>query len=241
MNMEQTVQQCVDWCKGPRRPHIVVTVNAAILVAMRRQASLGQACRSADLIVADGVPVVWASKLAGTPLADRVAGVDLMQQLLDVGSKNELSVYFLGAKQCVVDKLVRICADRYPGVTIAGARNGYFRDDEHAKVVSEIRESGADVLFVGMPTPFKEEWCHQYKEQLGVPVQIGVGGSFDVLAGFVSRAPVYLQTLGMEWSWRLMMEPRKLWRRYLISNTAFVWLTMRTVLSNRLSASEMNH
>jgi N-acetylglucosaminyldiphosphoundecaprenol N-acetyl-beta-D-mannosaminyltransferase len=159
--------------------------------------------------------------------------VDLMGRLLEAGSERGLSAYFLGAKEEVVSKLAALCAERYPGLTVAGHRDGYFGREQHESIADEIRRLAPHMLFVGMPTPFLEIWCERYRERLDVPVIMGVGGSFDVHAGHVRRAPRWMQGVGMEWSWRLMMEPRKMWKRYLTTNSQFAWLAAREILSRR--------
>ena len=227
---EEAVARCLEWAEGPRAPHTVVTANAAILCAMRTDDALRAACRGGDLVVADGMPVVWTSRARGTPLPERVAGIDLMSRLLDTAGARGLRVYFLGARPEVVAELARRCALRHPGLVVAGARDGYFAPGEADAVVEEIRRAAPHFLFVGMPSPFKETWCERHRERLDVPVIMGVGGSFDVLAGFVRRAPVALQRCGMEWSWRLAMEPRRMWRRYLSTNSEFLALAARDVL-----------
>jgi N-acetylglucosaminyldiphosphoundecaprenol N-acetyl-beta-D-mannosaminyltransferase len=131
-------------------------------------------------------------------------------------------------------KLADICKARFPGLQIAGFRDGYFRTDEHEAIVDEIRASGAHILFIGLPSPFKEVWSERYRGRLQVPVILGVGGSFDVLAGFIMRAPRRLQSLGLEWLWRLMMEPRKLWKRYLSTNSEFLWRASCEVVTRRI-------
>lgn len=216
---------CSAWCRGERRPHTLVTLNAALIVMMRRDAELRRACEAGDLIVADGVSVVWASRLAGSPLPARIAGVDLMVRLLEAASRDRLRVYFLGARPEVVAEVARRCASDYPGLVVAGARDGYFGPGDHESVVAAVRAAGPHMLFVGMPSPFKEVWCERHRAALGVPLIMGVGGSFDVLAGRVRRAPRWVQRIGMEWSWRLLMEPRKMWKRYLVTNTVFLCLT----------------
>jgi N-acetylglucosaminyldiphosphoundecaprenol N-acetyl-beta-D-mannosaminyltransferase len=235
--MDVTVARCLEWCEGPRVSHTVMTVNAALLIMMRKDPALREACVRGDLIVADGMPVVWTSKLAGTPLAERVAGADLMPNLLRAASDRGLRVYFLGAKRAVVDALLAICQRDYPGLVVAGARDGYFGPADHEAIVEEIRTAAPHMLFVGMPSPFKEVWCERHRDRLEVPVILGVGGTFDVLTGTVKRAPRFLQSIGMEWSWRLMMEPRKMWKRYLTTNTEFIWTAGREALARRLGAS----
>jgi N-acetylglucosaminyldiphosphoundecaprenol N-acetyl-beta-D-mannosaminyltransferase len=233
LTISEVVEQALSWCRGERRPHTLMTVNAAVLVMMRKAAALAEACRAGDLIVPDGVPVVWASRLVGQPLRDRVAGIDLMARLLEAASAQRLRVFFLGAKEEVVQKLVAWCVSRHPGLVVAGYRNGYFKESDSPEVIEQIRQSGADILFVGMPTPFKEVWCEQHREALDVPLIMGVGGSFDVLAGFVRRAPLWMQNVGLEWFWRLSMEPRKMWKRYLVTNSLFIARTLLEAMRRR--------
>jgi N-acetylglucosaminyldiphosphoundecaprenol N-acetyl-beta-D-mannosaminyltransferase len=134
----------------------------------------------------------------------------------------------------VITKLVERSRAQYPGLEIAGFRDGYFGPDDQLNLVEEIRASGAHMLFVGMPSPFKETWCERHRKRLNVPVIIGVGGSFDVLAGFIRRAPRWMQSMGLEWFWRLLMEPRKLWKRYLTTNSEFIWFAAREIVARRL-------
>ena len=230
VGMQGAIDQCVAWCDGPRAAHTIVTMNAALICTMRRDEELRKACRGGDLIVADGVPVLWTSRLAGAPLPERVAGVDLTAKLLAEGSKRGLSVYFLGARKQVIEDLVRLCARDYPGLKVVGWRDGYFTAADHDSIVAEIARLAPQMLFVGMPSPFKEVWIERHRAALGVPVIAGVGGTFDVLTGHVRRAPRALQAIGMEWFWRLAMEPRKMWKRYLLTNTEFLALAVREVL-----------
>jgi len=232
--MKAAVERCVEWCRPPRTPHTVLTANAAILCMKRRDRALDAACRNADLVVPDGASVVWAARLAGAPLPERIAGVDFMVELLSAAARHRLRVYLLGARHEVVATLAERCERDHPGLVVAGWRDGYFGEAEHLAIVEEIRKSRADLLFVGMPSPFKETWCERHRRALDVPVIMGVGGSFDVLGGYIRRAPRWLQALGLEWFWRLCMEPRKLWKRYLLTNSEFLWLTLGLVARRRL-------
>ncbi|HEY3586941.1 MAG TPA: WecB/TagA/CpsF family glycosyltransferase [Myxococcaceae bacterium] len=236
-SMQSAVEQCLQWCSGPRASHTVITANAGVLCMMRRDPELQQACRSGDLVLADGMSVVWALRLASTPVPERVTGVDLMSRLLEAGAARGLRVFFLGAKEEVVRQMADSCAASYPGLVVAGFRNGYFSEADHPAVLEQIRQSRPDMLFVGMPSPFKEVFLERNRALLEVPILMGVGGSFDVLAGAVARAPSWLQAVGMEWSWRLLMEPRKMWKRYLTTNTEFLWTAGREALARRLGAS----
>ena len=240
-SMQAAVQRCLQWCAGPRTSHTVITANAGVLCMMRRDPELRQACRSGDLVLADGMSVVWALRLASTPVPERVAGVDLMSRLLEAGAARGLRVFFLGAKEEVVRRLADSCAASYPGLVVAGFRNGYFSEADHPAVLEQIRQSRPDMLFVGMPSPFKEVFLERNRALLEVPILMGVGGSFDVLAGTVARAPSWLQAVGMEWSWRLLMEPRKMWKRYLTTNTEFIWLVLREIRRSRARAVRAPH
>lgn len=233
--MGPVVEQCLAWCRAKRTSHVVITANASHLCMMRRDPVLSEACQAGDMAVADGMSVVWALKALGRPVPERVAGIDLMTNLLERGGREQLRVYFLGARRDVVEALVRLCAERYPGLVVAGYRDGYFKAAESESIVNEVRACAPHMLFVGMPSPFKETWCERHRDRLSVPVIIGVGGSFDVLAGYVQRAPRVVQKIGFEWAWRLMMEPRKLWKRYATTNTEFLWLVGREFITRRVS------
>jgi N-acetylglucosaminyldiphosphoundecaprenol N-acetyl-beta-D-mannosaminyltransferase len=232
--MDAAVARCLELCRAPRTSHTVITANASHLCMMRRDHELAQSCRAAHLTVADGMSVVWALRASGQAAPERVAGVDLMWRLLAAAGEHRLRVYFLGARREVVTALVQTARTQWPAIEIAGFRDGYFGPDDHMNIVEEIRASQPHLLFVGMPSPFKEVWCERHRERLNVPVIIGVGGSFDVLAGFIRRAPRWAQAAGLEWLWRLLMEPRKLWKRYLTTNCEFVWLAGREIVARRL-------
>ncbi len=231
--MRSAVERCLAWCAARRAPHTVVTANAAVLCMMREDPALRDACAAGDLVLADGMSVVWALRAARTPVPERVAGCDLMARLLEAGAPLRLRVFFLGAREEVVRALAEGCAARYPGLVVAGFRDGYFTAADHEAIVEEVRAARPDLLFIGMPSPFKEVFCERHRARLDVPVIMGVGGSFDVHAGFVRRAPMLFRNVGMEWAWRLLMEPRKMWKRYLTTNSRFVWEAGREIVGRR--------
>jgi N-acetylglucosaminyldiphosphoundecaprenol N-acetyl-beta-D-mannosaminyltransferase len=225
-----TMEETVTVVRGFLRcgaPHQHVCLNAAKVVELDRQPALAGAISSCSLVSVDGQAVVWASRFLRRPVPERVAGIDLFERLLAEAAGSGLRVYLLGARQDVVDDVVRIANRRFPGLVIAGARNGYWSDDEEARVVADIAAAHADLLFVALPSPRKELFLEGYGEALGVPFRMGVGGSFDVMAGRTARAPRWMQQIGMEWAYRLVQEPRRMARRYLIGNSAFVVLTLR--------------
>jgi N-acetylglucosaminyldiphosphoundecaprenol N-acetyl-beta-D-mannosaminyltransferase len=234
VTIDETVDRVFAWRnEAERKTHTIVTVNVAILMMMREDPRLTGAIDRADLVVIDGQPLVWTSRWLRSALPEKVSGVDLMQRLLAVGGDRRLSVYLLGTTQERLDALQRVIRERYPKVRIAGARNGFFGPEDTPEVIRGIREARADVLLVGMPAPFKEVWCEEHREELETPAVLGVGGAFVVVGGFVPRAPRFMQEAGLEWAWRLAMEPRKLWKRYLVTNTAFLTLLPRAVAKAR--------
>jgi N-acetylglucosaminyldiphosphoundecaprenol N-acetyl-beta-D-mannosaminyltransferase len=224
--MEEAIQHCLAIIRGDRRPRIIGTLNAALLVMAREDKRLGAALYNSELLLADGMPVYWIAWALGARSA-RVTGVDLMDELIRVADRQRLRLFFLGATPEVLRALIARVAEEHPGAVIAGSRDGYFPRERGQEVVREIRDSGADILFVGMPSPFKEVWCREHREALATPVILPVGGAFDVLSGFVRRAPRALQACGLEWLWRMMMDPRRLWRRYLETNPVFIALVAR--------------
>jgi N-acetylglucosaminyldiphosphoundecaprenol N-acetyl-beta-D-mannosaminyltransferase len=208
-----------------------MAINAAKLVAMQDDPKLCQIIDSCGLVNADGQSVVWASKLLGDPLPERVAGIDLMDALLQVSERRGYRVYFLGARAEVLERAVERLRARYPGLQVAGARDGYFADGEAPAVCDAIRASRADVLFVAMSSPRKEYFLGEYGPDLGAPFVMGVGGSIDVIAGMTRRAPRAWQRLGLEWLFRLLQEPRRMYRRYAVTNTRFIALVGIAILS----------
>jgi N-acetylglucosaminyldiphosphoundecaprenol N-acetyl-beta-D-mannosaminyltransferase len=189
-----------------------------------------------DVIVADGQSVVWASRVLRRPLPERVAGIDLFQRLLYMAELQARSVYFLGARPDVLERMVRRIRVQHPGLTIAGSRDGYYAADEAPAVADTIKGSGADLLFLGMTSPKKEIFVATHGARTGAKVVHGVGGSFDVLAGVVKRAPRVWQRAGFEWLYRALQEPRRLGRRYLTTNVAFVGLVAREWMRSVRSA-----
>ena len=210
-----------------------VAINAAKLVAMRDDPELQAIIGRCELVSADGQSVVWASRLLGDPLPERVPGVDLMRELLALAEGRGYRVFILGAKQEVLDKAAAVIAAEHPELVLAGMRDGYFSDAEDATVAEQVRAARPDILFVAISSPKKEYWLGQHGRSIGVPFVMGVGGSVDVLAGVTRRAPEAWQRLGMEWLYRLLQEPGRMWRRYLVTNTRFLRMLATEVATTR--------
>ena len=224
-----TVTEVVERCQEAivtRRRLMLGVLNAAKVVNLSNDALLRDSLLECDLLLADGQSVVWASGVMGEPLPERTAGIDIFEGLLDLAHEHGHRVFLLGATAEVMETLTGVVAERWPGLVLAGCRDGYFDDAESAVVAAQVRAAQPDMLFLGMTSPKKEIFLGQHGDSLGVPVLHGVGGSFDVLAGVTRRAPLAWQKVGMEWAYRLVQEPRRLWRRYLRTNTAFVRMTV---------------
>jgi N-acetylglucosaminyldiphosphoundecaprenol N-acetyl-beta-D-mannosaminyltransferase len=229
LDMSQTVGRIEEMiATGEFAQH--VAINAAKLVAMQRDPWMRDIIERCELVSADGQSVVWASKLLGDPLPERVAGIDLMQELLALAERRGLRVYILGAKREVLEAAAAKIRERHPAIELVGLRDGYFSDEEGAQVAEDIRATQADMLFVAMSSPKKEYWLGEHGRTAGVPFVMGVGGSIDVMAGITKRAPRAFQVLGLEWFYRLAQEPRRLWRRYLVTNVRFVRMVVRAKL-----------
>ncbi len=208
-------------------------VNAAKIVSMRSNDLLRDSVLSSDLILADGVSVVWAARMLGRPLPERVAGIDLMMGMLRRGNERGYGVFCLGATDGVLDAVAARLAVDYPNLRLAGRRNGYFSEEEEGEVAELVASAKPDILLVAITSPKKEKFLARWADRMGVPVCHGVGGSFDVYAGKVRRAPERWQRLGLEWLYRVMQEPRRLWRRYLTTNTVFCAMVLSELFKRR--------
>ncbi len=231
LTMEETLHLIDDSIRDKKSiQHIVV--NAAKLVHMQFDTELFQSVVASDIINADGMAVVWASELLGNPLPERVSGVDLMQELVILAAEKNYKIFFFGGKEEVVSEVVRKYTSVFGEEIIAGYRNGYFNKEQESDIADQIASSQADILFVAISSPTKEIFLNTYKDQLKVPFIMGVGGSFDVVAGKVKRAPVWMQNSGLEWFYRIMQEPGRMWKRYLTTNTLFIYYIFKERIQN---------
>jgi N-acetylglucosaminyldiphosphoundecaprenol N-acetyl-beta-D-mannosaminyltransferase len=235
LDMDATLRRCEELIDtgGPAQH---VAVNAAKLVALRRDSALRRAVEACTLVSADGQAVVWASRLLRDPLPERVAGIDLMERLLEVAARRGYRVFVLGARERVLATALERIRDGHPGLTLSG-HEGHFPDGDSERVCGVIRAFAPHVLLVAMSSPRKELWLARHLPELGVPFAMGVGGAIDVAAGVVRRAPCWMQRAGLEWLFRVLQEPRRLARRYLLTNTAFALLVLGE-LARRVARSE---
>lgn len=229
LSMEETLQR-IEGFIGSGRPHQHVVVNVDKVVKANRDPELRRIINECALINADGMPVVWASRLLGRSLKERVAGVDLFEALMVRAAEKGWRVYFLGAREEVVLGVRERYEKMLPGLQVAGCRNGYWKPEEEAGVACAIADSRPDLLFVAISSPMKEQFLGKYQVEMKVPFAMGVGGTFDVVTGRVRRAPKWMQRCGLEWFYRFLQEPRRMFRRYFIDDAAFFWLLLKELL-----------
>ncbi len=196
--------------RGPRTPHLLVTLNPEIVVRAEADSKLKTALHAAALTVADGVGITWAARRSGSPLPERVPGVELMAGLL-AGGGSSLRVYFLGAKPGVAERAAETARERYK-TTVAGTQHGYFKPDEVPEIVRKVAESRAHVLLAGLGEG-QELFLHRHRDALRTPLMVGVGGALDVLAGEVKRTPKWTHKAGLEWAYRVGTDPKR-WGRF---------------------------
>ncbi len=246
-----TLQQAVarlEACVESGRPHQVVTVNLDFLRLAQRDRAFQAVLNAAALAVADGAPLVWASRLLGRSLPERVAGVDLVEEAAALAARRGWSLYLLGAAPGVAAAAAAALQQRHAGLQIAGTYSppfGALSADEEAKMVNAIVAAQPAFLFVAFGAPRQDRWIHEHLQTLGVPVCMGVGGTFDIIAGRIPRAPGWMQRAGLEWLYRLRQEPQRLWRRYLLNDlpvfARLLWQSRPRVQGPRYDPDALSH
>ncbi|WP_246051379.1 WecB/TagA/CpsF family glycosyltransferase [Aequorivita sinensis] len=226
-----TMQETIDLVNNAieNQGDITLTdINAGKIIQIREDAQLKSYVDQSDIIQADGQAVIWASQLLKKPLKERVAGVDLVENLIKQAYNNGHKVFFFGAQEEVVKEVVNKFVSKYSENILAGYRNGYFKHNEAPSIAKQIADSGANLLFVAITSPIQEQFLIENKEVLkSVNFKMGVGGSFDVFAGKTKRAPIWMQNAGLEWFYRFLQEPKRMWKRYLVGNSKFIYLVMK--------------
>lgn len=239
--MEETIERIDQAIQADEHINHVV-INAGKVVSMMKDKELFNSVLACDIINADGQSIVWAARFLGKKIPGRVAGVDLMQELIKLAAQRGYKCFFLGAREEVVKKVVDRYTREYGKNIIAGYRNGYFSAEQEPAVARQIAESGAQMLFVAITSPKKEKFLYNHEKILSkVNFTMGVGGTFDILAGITKRAPKWIQNMGMEWFVRLTQEPGRMWKRYLVGNTAFVYIVIKEKMRGKKSQNQVQH
>ncbi|WP_031514090.1 WecB/TagA/CpsF family glycosyltransferase [Desulfofalx alkaliphila] len=228
LNMNETVDKLAGFVKSGR-PHQVITLNPEYLYRAQGRQDLLDLVNRVDLVTADGTGIVWAAKMAGTPVPERVTGIDLMLRLCARGDYEGWRVFLLGASPGVAQEAGEKLKEQFPGLDIVGTHHGYFTDGESRRIVDLICEAKPHLLFVALGMPRQEEWIARHQPKMGVPVAMGVGGSFDVISGRKERAPLWAQRMKIEWLYRLVKEPSRFRRQLVLPKFAalvikrYVW------------------
>jgi N-acetylglucosaminyldiphosphoundecaprenol N-acetyl-beta-D-mannosaminyltransferase len=220
-------------------PHHVVTVNLDFVRIAQDHEEFRTLVNTADMAVADGMPLVWLSRVRGIPLPERIAGIDLVAESCMLAAEQERSVYLLGAAEGIADAAATRMQAQFPGIRIAGTYSppvGGQSEEDNRGMVQRVAEAAPDFLFVALGAPRQDLWIRQHMAELHVPVAIGVGCTLDVMCGAVQRAPTWMQSTGLEWSFRLLQEPQRLWRRYLMHDLP---LLARLMCERPNSAAEL--
>ncbi|MDR1702382.1 MAG: WecB/TagA/CpsF family glycosyltransferase [Sporomusaceae bacterium] len=220
LNMEQAAAK-VEGFILKKKPSLIVTANAEMVMAAQKDAALAEILNTAALVVPDGAGVVWAARYTGQSVPERVAGYDLAQRLLGLAAQKGYRVFFFGAAEEVVVKAKERAQRDYPGLEVVGVRNGFFTAADEDSIIAAIKDTKPDILLAALGVPKQEKWLAKNFEVLNVPVCMGVGGTFDVMAGAVRRAPLWLQKMNLEWLYRLWQEPGRFFR--MLALPKFVW------------------
>ncbi len=230
-SFDEVVEAIADHAAFGNTPQYVVTPNAQHIVILQRNAKFREIYRHAFLVVPDGVPLLWAAKFFQTPLSGRVNGTDLFERLCEISADRELKVFLLGGRPGAAKKAMQVLQTRHPLLKIVGTycpSYGFESDAEELQQINlAIQAAAPHLLFVGLGAPKQEYWIYNHYQKLNVPVSIGIGVSFELVAEMVKRAPKFMQKAGLEWLFRLLVEPNRLWQRYLVGNTIFLMLILK--------------
>jgi len=226
ISMDETLRRIENIIEA-KEPTQHVVINAGKINLMQQNSALKEIVNQSPLINADGQSIVWAARFLGYQIPERVTGIDLFEELVKRSEKTKWRLYYLGAKEEVVQKVVETHKRLYPHLNIVGYHNGYFSKAEGENIAREIEKAQADILFVAFSSPNKEMWIKEFQPIMKVPFAMGVGGSFDVVAGITNRAPKWMQKLGLEWFYRFIQEPKRMFGRYIIGNFLFVKLVIQ--------------
>jgi N-acetylglucosaminyldiphosphoundecaprenol N-acetyl-beta-D-mannosaminyltransferase len=232
--LKEATKAIVEHALSGNPPKYVVTPNAHHIVMLQKDAHFRKIYQDAFLVVPDGVSLLWAANFLKTPLLGRVNGTDLFEQLCEVASHKELRIFLLGGRPGAADRTMKILQKRCPSINIVGTYcppYGFEADKAELELINtKIKAAAPHILFVGLGAPKQEYWMYANYQELKVPISIGIGVSFELVSGMVKRAPIWMQKKGLEWFFRLLVEPGRLWKRYIVGNALFLWLVLKQKL-----------
>lgn len=241
LSMEEAIRS-IEALVKKKKPAIVVTPNIDHIIKLQKDTNFREIYKNASLVLADGMPLLWAARFLGGSLKEKVSGSDLFLKLCELAAEKGHRLFFLGGRPGAALKASEILKDKYPNIQIIGTYSPPFDFEndkaENDKVVRMIKNAKPDILFVGLGAPKQEKWIYKHRNEYQVPVSIGIGASFEFVAGIVKRAPVWMQKAGLEWLWRLIQEPKRLWKRYLVDDMKFFWLVFKQKLNQIKNPAE---
>ena len=220
VTMPEAVARLEQFIAGDK-PHLIATANAEMVILAQEDQELASILNQCDLVVPDGAGVVWAARHQGYTMPERVAGYDLSQNLLAQAARQGYRIFMFGSRPEILEKAKKVAAERYPGLCIAGTRDGFFTPQDEPEIIEAIKKAKPDILLAALGVPKQEKWLAKNLSSLNVPVCMGVGGTFDVMAGTVKRAPAWMQRTGLEWLFRLLQQPQRIIRMAALPRFAF--------------------
>ncbi len=235
-SFDEVVEIIVNHALSGGKPEYVVTPNAQHILTLQDDAHFREIYSQAFLVVPDGVPMLWAANFLETPLQGRVNGTDLFEKLCAIAASKNLKIFLLGGREGAADKAAAVLQSRHSGLKIAGTYCPPYGFESNLVELGQINDkiltAAPHILFVGLGAPKQENWIYTNYQHLGVPVSLGIGVSFELVSGMVQRAPVWMQRTGLEWLFRLIVEPQRLWKRYILGNPTFIWLILMQRFKN---------
>lgn len=217
----------------------VVTPNVDHIIKLQYDTEFQEIYKNAALVLADGMPLLWAGKILGTPIKEKISGSDIFPKICELSAKKKYKLFLLGGREGAAIKAKEVLCEKYKGLEIVGTYCppfGFENDPvENEKIINLIKESQPDILFVGLGAPKQEKWVYKYRDLYNVPVSVGIGVTFEFIAGMVKRAPLWMQKIGLEWFWRVLMEPKRLWKRYFIDDMKIFKLVLQQKKENRIT------
>ena len=237
LSFEEALDRMEEMIQKRRPAGQALTLNVDVMVKLRRDPQFRAVAERSPLVLADGMPILWAVRFLGRPIRARICGTDLVPALSRRAAEKGYSVYFFGGKPGAAEEAAFRLGKRYPGLRVAGISVppfGFEADpSQNARFIQEVKRAAPNILFVALGAPRQEKWLDAHLAELGIPLCLGVGGTFEIVAGLRARAPVWLQWIGLEWVWRLLQEPARLWRRYLVENPVFFWWVLLEKLGRK--------
>jgi N-acetylglucosaminyldiphosphoundecaprenol N-acetyl-beta-D-mannosaminyltransferase len=213
--------------------HLGFGINADLAVKMNESREFKDIIHKSDIIFADGMSVVIASRLLRKSLPERIGAIELFEALLPIATEKQFKIFLLGTKDNILEKAVDCYHFKYPGIKISGFHNGYWSPNEEDSIIDKINMCSPDLLFLGISSPKREQFIDKNRSKFkSVSFALGVGGTFDIHAGKFTRAPIWIQKIGLEWFWRLLQEPRRMFWRYTVNNIKFIYLVLKDIMKS---------